>query len=87
MSPFTKNVLESFNENSAKEIQFQKHKGIKYSPCQVRLRSESDENGWFTLQNPTSGLFLTGWPGLAYPTVEGEIFIFECDFVKTFALL
>ena len=32
MSPFTKNVLESFNENSAKEIQFQKHKGIKVPP-------------------------------------------------------
>ena len=58
------------------QLQYSHFKNKKYYPCQIRLRSESDENGWFTLQNPTSGLFLTGWPGLAYPTVEGEIFIF-----------
>ena len=42
------------------------------SEGQTWLRSESDENGWFTLENPTSGLFLTASPGFAYPTVEGK---------------
>ena len=36
------------------------------------FRGKSDENGWFTLRNPTSGLFLTGKPGDANPTIEGK---------------
>ena len=46
-------------------------KNKQISDGQTWLRSNSDENGWFTLQNPTSGLYLTGHPGDSYPTLEG----------------
>ena len=35
------------------------------------LRSPSDKNGWFTLQNPTIRLFLTA-NGNKNPTIEGK---------------
>ena len=38
---------------------------------QVWLRSPSDKNGWFTLQNPTIRLFLTA-NGNNNPTIEGN---------------
>ena len=48
-----------------------KARNQQISDGQTWLRSKSDINGWFTLQNPTSGLFLTGHPGHSYPTLEG----------------
>ena len=41
---------------------------------QVWLRSPSDKNGWFTLQNPTIRLFLTA-NGNNNPTIEGKTYI------------
>ena len=41
---------------------------------QVWLRSPSDKNGWFTLQNPTIRLFLTA-NGNNNPTIEGNTYI------------
>ena len=41
---------------------------------QMWFKSTSDVNGWFTLQNPTIGLFLTA-NGNDNPTIEGN----TCD--------